>query len=335
MNIQNIPKDNPDFMTDKETKLYIDGQPTKRIIYADASGLKKSGCMRRVQWHIVDGYVPRGQGGWERNYKAGYGTSFHKVYQQILQGKPRPEAIQWGVDWYRENYEKYIPQKYEFRTPEHLESVLRLYYKVHNIDVMSPMKRADGGGYLSEIKFQYPYYEDETMVVYITGTVDLISSYSGRVCVTDHKVTGARDPDDFFFGFELDIQSRMYCWIYYTLTGQILPFLVNGVFIKAPTEKSMLKGIFDGVVFKRNTPIEMDIGKIKFFERWLFDKLNRVIAGVKAGNLADTYDLTGCHELFNSQCVYYNICRLDPAIHQQVLEGGYEKHPYNPLLFQD
>lgn len=329
MNLQNIPKNS------ETGKLFI---PDKKTIYFDASSFKKPTCMRRTKWHQIDGLVPNNSRGWASNYKAGYGTAFHKVFQRVLGGMPIDEAISFGVKFYTDTYGSYISNSpFEFRTPEHLDATLRTYfYRQYKSDLLIPMVNSETGGYLSEIKFEYPYYETSEFVVKIVGTIDLIADYAGRICVTDHKVTGARDMEDFFHSFELDIQSRMYVWMYYTLTGQILPFLVNGIFIRKPTEKSMVKGVFDGVVFQRNNPpLEMTKEKIDFFQSWLFRRLDRIIKGYEEGTLEMDYDLSACKELFNQQCIYYNICRLDPSQQDMVLRGGHKVEPYNPLLFQD
>lgn len=334
---------------------------SKRIIYIDASSLKSDSiCDRRFLLHIIRGYS---QGVRAANYKAGYGTAFHAFLENYYSVPPADRLTQWTrlTNIGMEAYKKYEPHidwtsKFEFRTPDHLHKVMAMYsgrYRLGDSLVPLTFKMPAPEGVipdtssLLEKKFCVPWYEDETLIIYLTGTIDMICDYHGRVIIVDHKSTSTQQAyiGRFFEEFRMSIQGQLYVKIFRQLSGmsEYVPLLINGIFVKKPTKASEEKGIFDGVHFQRSSLIEYTEEQMNQFDEYLQRTLNHILGAIKVYGLKelleDVADLgptnyAACHGRFSS-CPFYEMCALPPKEQILYLKSRYNSETYNPLCFND
>jgi hypothetical protein len=308
---------------------------SKQTYFIDASSLKYSSCLRRFHWKIIEGYSTRGD---DTNYKAGYGTCFHHCMADVFRGMPIKDAIAKAVAEYADRWEKYAPEtsKTECRFAWHLELVLKSYFKSYNNSPgFNPLRNPDDNSPFVEIKFQWPYHSNDSFDIVLAGTIDLVTEYAGYHCVTDHKVTGSYQVAKFMEKFDLDIQPLMYVWMYKQMTGRILPFLCNGVFIKKATQKAMEAGQFDGVTFQRSSIIQYTPEQVDTFEQWLARKLATIITSINNNTGASQFDYSCCHANPLEACAFVHTCKLTPDLFDTSLKSNFVKQQYEPLKFQE
>jgi hypothetical protein len=225
-------------------------EPTSNLLYVDASSsLKDSSCSRRLIYNNYYGYRPQT---YASNYKAGYGSAIHRALEYWY-GCNKSEdiivhqrkAIQLASDYYAP-YTKYITQnEKEYRTPTHLVKTLEEYFKRYNPDAeeLEPIKGVVTPGLL-ETKFTYPAIlldarlKSPHFELIIAGTIDMIAGYQGGEIFVDHKSTGTKFgyKDGFFDELYMSVQMKLYTLMLKKLTGQIFPFMINGIFIKKTTQ---------------------------------------------------------------------------------------------------
>lgn len=343
----------------------------KRIVYIDASSLKSDSlCTRRYLLHIVRGYTI---GLRAANYKAGYGTAFHSFLQYYYGVEPKLRGDIMGTlkTVGLQAYAKYEPHVdmssvFEFRTSDHLGKVIDAYHaRYQRGDSVTPLPfdipapKLSGHllegeiatpteGKLLEQKFCLPWYEDDNLIIYLAGTIDLVADYHDKVIIVDHKSTSTpqRNIDQFFREFEMNIQTQFYVWIFRKLSGMksYVPIMINGIFIKKPTIKVTEAGGFDGVHFQRSQLIEYTNEQMAQFEDWLLDKLSKLLAMLKLydKDLETSNDpielgppeYAACQTRFGT-CPFFELCALPPQEQLGFLRGRYKVEQYNPLAFND
>lgn len=282
--------------------------------YINASILKESNCWRRFFW-ILQGHTPSGF----VNHKMEYGSAFHRALRLYYGNKSttKEELITTAMDYFANVN---VPET-DYRNSVHLFATLVNYFKCYqgndNIDVIN--------GFL-ECKFELEYTKDPHIV--LCGTRDMIGTYCGAKCIIDHKVT-ALQPKTFFEGFELNIQRMFYQWTYWKEHNEILPFVVNGIFISKVTKFNI-----DNFIRKQ---FDINEEQLMWFDNWVTRKLNDIKTHIQLAeihNPMDDFDLSSCEQKFGL-CRFYNVCKFNPSLHRTIIESNYPITPYEPLKFQD
>lgn len=325
----------------------------KRHIYIDASSLKSDfGCDRRYLNHIVRGWT---KGLREANYKAGYGTSFHVFLENYYSESPSLRAVnawtytQKALDMYK-RYEPHInlTDVKEFRTMEHLKKLCEYYPQRYAYgDSITPIpQNKEGSEHLLESKFCVPFAEGEDYIIFLSGTIDMVADYGGRLVIVDHKTTGSWDVDRFFAEFAMNIQTQFYVRMFRLLSGmnEYLPIVVNGIFIKKPTKEAQKKGEWDGARLQRSMIIEYTDEQMAQFEWWLKGALSKIKALVENYkgeilNNDEPYELgtpnySACFGRF-SACPFYEMCAAPASNQIALLKSAYQNEQYSPLHFND
>lgn len=308
----------------------------KQTIYIDASALKESNCDRRLLNTIFFGYSPRGMSHKYSNYKAGYGSAFHKALEYWY-GTPKDQrSITTAVELAFNFYTPYTPfikeSPLEYRTITHLTQAVEAYFTYHQYGDL--IERLSVKSLLPESKFIIPMYEDENFKLILTGTIDLIGLYMGEETFIDHKSTAAYgSKDEYFKDYDLSVQMMVYSWVLDKLIGKRLPCIINGIFLKKPTAKATS---FDGVSFARSNRIWYSDQQMKEFEWWLLAKIELVKNFIKAyhsleKNLEPNYNPAACMGKFG-RCQYFSLCSLSPELRSDLL-ATMDRVPYEPLKF--
>lgn len=326
---------------------------TLPVVYVDASSLKDSSCSRRLIYNNYYGYRYQSSAS---NYKAGYGSAIHRGFE-FYYGSSRTledqkKAIQISSDYYAP-YTKYIPQTdKEYRTPTHLVKTLEEYFKRYNPDseTLEPIKGLVTPGLL-ETKFTYPAIlldprlKSPHFELIIAGTIDMIASYEGREVFLDHKSTGSLlgYKDSFFADLFMSVQMKLYTLILWKLTGQIFPFMINGIFIKRTTQAGEKAKIFDGANFERYGPRTYSEEQLQEFEKWLVERLIGFKHDCEYQHTSNALhpqpphtithpNFAACNPKF--PCQYINVCSLNPSEQGSVLKMMNQEQ-YNPLKFSE
>ncbi len=322
-------------------------KPGQTVVYINASAIKsESNCDLRFLRRVLLGYSKENR---LSNYKAGYGTAFHKGIEVWYDKEPdfRDHTLMHSLINTKvlptfQPYEPYIEAgPYGWRNATHLTQAFTKYCESFPgpTDPLKALKitTSTNGNLkttsLLEQKFCIPYFETPELIVYLVGTIDMPGEYCGELCICDHKTT-SRKPSDFFELFKLNTQAQFYVSNFRRLTGMksYVPFLVNGIFLNKNKVEDEKKGIFNGVTFQRKL-ISYEDEAMKRFENWLNNKLlsicNYLQAYVKFSD-EPSYNPTACDGKWNV-CQYYNVCSGGEQFKDITLQSCFKQEKYNPL----
>lgn len=289
----------------------------------DASLLAKSNCPRRYYWLSQ---------GWRSidsiNYKAEYGTAGHKALQMWYREKSNGNitnienaAIAKAVEYFKP-FEQELDSIYNVW---HLEKVLRAYFELYRNDTtIIPL----GEQKLTETKFLIEDFHG----VDLCGTIDLPCERYGQLSICDHKFTATTQKDTFFKQFSHAIQPMFYVWAYHKMLPEIgyLPFIINGIFIKAPSGKDP-----DCAKFQRGDPIVFSEDRMKWFEEWLIRRINELRYFHDKNRVVPILpEFSACNQGF-PLCQFASVCAHDSDVIEQALQMKFKKTDYNPLTFQE
>lgn len=307
----------------------------RQIIFIDASSLKDTGCLRKFYWSCIRGYKQAEE---TRGYdlKMEYGTAYHLFLQHWYLGKSLQDCVSAAAIYYDKILSLVgtvaLESEYEFRTMSHLLLALKKYAEYY------PRGPQDGLiATATEQKFAFPYWRNDKFTIFLAGTIDLVGSYHGIPVVADHKTTASYIIKNYFDQYELNIQTIFYSWIWNHLNGgegdKFRAALINGIFIKKPTQIASKKGEFDGVKFERSKPFEYTAEQMTQFKLW-FDSKLEIIKGWCNGTrfLQDEFELAFCKTPFGL-CKFFHVCKSPPSSQQMILNNSFVATRYNPLTF--
>ena len=331
----------------------------KITIMIDASSLKHISCFRKFFWMVVKGYKNKEFGsGSKYEYAMAYGSAIHKFLENFYGCKPVDECVNAAIEFYRP-YSDSVPfSDREFRYNTNLIKTCAAYSEqfkrikdrtdggadneeniiIHHDDFQPLLNTEDKK--TIEYKFSIIIYENAKYRLILTGTVDLVCSYRNiELLLVDHKstATSADKSDGFFSEYVLDIQTMLYSKVYkeQLKLDYYPPVLINGIFIKKPTQKAEKLGIFDGVEIKRSPPISYSEEQMEQFNMWF----NERVAEIKLylvnnfDNVERIFNLSQC-KIGGQTCQYFDVCKLPLKFHQGVLDARFEQKQYNPLKFR-
>ena len=303
------------------------------IYMIDASSLKKSSCLLRLQRNNILGLRLKAL----HSYKMAYGTAFHKFLQHWYNGEGFDAAWAAARDYYAPHTTN-LPEE-AFHTGSHLERAVKLYADTfpEGGDMLVPRRSQDGKA-MQEWKFSFPWHKGSNFELALCGTIDMLASYAGQEPIVDHKTSSSFQKDSYFQTYELDIQTMLYSYVCKEFLGfsHYPPVLINGLFLKRPTAKAEKAGYFDGAEFRRSNLISYSDAQMANFVGWLEQKKQDIITFLESGVSRWPADFAACKQSF-SLCDYWQLCRQgsDQEVEEAIIEQNYNKSPYNPLAFQD
>lgn len=321
----------------------------KQTVMIDASSLKHISCFRKFYRMVVKGYKSKDV--YRGDYKMAYGSAIHKFLEGYYGCKPIKDCVQLATDYYKpfNDTVKYSTREFRFNNnliktceayqkafPRSLENDKTILLDSNDFQPHQDIKDKQ----TIEYKFAIVLYENKKYRLVLTGTVDLVCSYAGiDILLVDHKstATSAEYSDDFFSAYTLDIQTMLYSKVYKeALKLDYYPMiLINGIFISKPTKKSEEQGIFDGVEFKRSSPISYSNEQMEQFNIWFNRKIEEITYYMahEFRIAEDSFNLSFCNH-GTYKCQFFDVCKLPVKFHQASLDNNYIIKMYNPLEFR-
>lgn len=307
-------------------------------IYFDASALKDSSCFRKIYWTVVKGYKTEKK---IINYPIAYGNACHKFAERHYCGVDLAENLELTRKYYEPYHDSIqYSEETEFRTLKHLNNVCKKYAQTfpteHDCIQVVRINEVP----LVEQQFAFPVWksEDGKIEVILCGTIDMVADYQGTRVFIDHKTTTSWYKEGYFKQYQMNVQMQLYSWALKKILGTsyYLSCVVNGWFIKKPTDKSEKMGVFDGVKFERSNIIDYSEEQMAQFEGWLSYKLGSILAFFKENKLEEMskhLDYTACNNY--GLCKFFDVCRLKPSVQEDVLNSKFTTIPYEPLKFRE
>ncbi len=319
----------------------------KRQIFIDASSLKESNCFRRLWYKIYFGYKNKE----EKTHKMAFGNGIHVFLENYYNLVPLRECVDKALNFYKPFNETLEESIYEFRTENNLIKICREYSKKFPrkneetilLDTGDFQPLIDSNNKrMVEYKFAIPIWLNENYELILCGTIDMIAEYLDYpLLLIDHKTTALRESDEFFDNYYFDIQPMLYSKVWKDTHNlkTYPPVLINGIFVKKPTQKAEKEGFFDGCSIRRGPIIQYNDSQMQEFEYWLDKKLELVTTILASyedieQTAKNNFDMASCRSVYG-MCEFFNTCKL-PREHQQAkLDYAFEKVVYNPLRFRD
>lgn len=206
----------------------------KYIVMLNASAIKQSTCMRRLQYIMVEGLVPNKNGADGKDHKMEYGTAFHKAIAAHYKEIDNTTALIAGINHYKDIY---VPEN-DFRTAGHLTGCISQYlntYKSDNIKALTTLDKDGVKQYCVERDFCIPYWNNEEIEIILCGTIDMIGSIpSVGPIIVDHKTTSITSITSYLNSYELSPQLLTYkvaCELMFGSGAVDWPCMINGIFL--------------------------------------------------------------------------------------------------------
>lgn len=346
--------------------------PTKRIIMLDASALKISSCRRRLYFTIVEGYRSNLNG-----QAMEFGSAFHLCPKGLEEHGNIGRATQESLKYWREC--KYIPdpkKKYldafmlgkvclNWYTGHYMQDSFSVVRDINNTEEVCPECRAEAQAVVScttcanygyilwptgkpmvEIKFAIPYYEDEHVIIMLSGTMDKVVEHrtSRLLAIGDYKTTAMWNEEEYLAMYELNCQLYVYTL---ALQRMVEACDVNSVLAKhkgkqigAFIDGIFLKGADKDTTFKRSEVFIFKQSDMESFQSMLDDvciTISKMIEissdepgswPIREGLINDS-----CSTKFGS-CQFANVCKAPDSIAaNHVLKRNFIQKPYNPMHF--
>ena len=298
-----------------------------RVLKIDASVLAQSDCLRRFNFIAGEGYKHRGA-----KPSLNFGSGFHKGVEVWYATKGDVEyAIKSALEVY-----PVAANPLDWRTPERLKEDLRNYFKVYTPDTFKA--EFVGGEALVEKQFAFPLFKDGDIEVVLCGTIDRVGEYQGSRVIVDTKTTKASHTKswDLFKSYSMKIQMQTYSYAWHYLTGgrELLPVMMDFVFLSPPTVKPKPGG---NTVFKRSPLILMTEEKLLEYESFLHRRVKQLVEAFKEFGSTPPEEwplnFNCCSGVFGEPCVFFDVCNSPKEARRHILEGDFIKRPFDPLNY--
>lgn len=322
---------------------------SKKIICIDASSLKKSSCGLRMFLSVVEGWTTPKQ-----SNDLLYGTCFHKAVEIYAKTADGFKATEEALKHWDENIDncevKYLAR---YLDRQHLHGALLQYFvAVNTNDIFTRCKYIKvNESALAEMKFSIPLYSDDSVDVLLQGTIDGIFQIDGGCpCIGDWKTTRAKNPEDYFFGYKMSTQLRVYIWAVQWLLKHYPDSPIAQAFKTAPTIGAFIYGAFlskDKIDFQRSQIYRFGKADMLRFEMLLMGEVQKLVDSYKLFAYGGTRPLpeglinNSCQEVFGSYCSYYGACSScvgvqatdEVALFEGMIRNNFVKKDYRPLEF--
>jgi PD-(D/E)XK nuclease superfamily len=316
------------------TNVTYDADTNTYILRLDASLYNESDCERLLLYKAIYGLRAS-----QVNYKADYGTAFHKALKVWYGSKTATiEECFLAASMSYMPVVPFVPDG-DFRQAGHLLSTISQYLQTYTRtnDLLIPSLYS--GSPLLEYNFAWPYIRVEgknsspNIELLLCGTIDMKATVCGQHTIVDHKTTAAWNPQEFCDKAYNSAQLMFYTMMFKKFFPDIVDLgaMLNCVFLSRTGKAT----------FKRSDIIVYSSERLQEFEAGLRLKCYQLITGfdlmLKSGNdNCWTPNYTRCDK-FIAKCEFFEACRLQSKeAREEVLQDVTEftSSVYDPLKFQ-
>ncbi len=319
------------------TFLNLDRCPAsgRYILRLNASLLKGGDCSRHILYKAFYG-LSKSSDMW----KADYGSAVHRALQSYygnrrLTGKEHGQVVSdaraAGLAYYADVF---VPED-DWRNTAHLSATLNSYFKEYATDELEVELLNDVPQL--EKTFEILYYEDDQVIVYLVGTIDMRGAWQEQKVIVDTKVTGnfmyVNKPDKWLESFQLSLPLALYKWAMEKETGDnSYQCMINGLLIKKT-----------GVTFQRRL-FEFSEEHVESTMRWIGRKVKELVENLKwltepdamARKISHPFEknTTQCNNNFG--CAYAPLCLANNPMHEaELITSTFDRKMYDPRRLQE
>jgi len=313
--------------------------PTDKIhISIDASSLSHSACILDYKLTVVDGYKETRQ-----SAPMVYGTAIHKFIDTMFKtGGDLGKSLELGINSFRVPKSGKRNQMYLEDEKHFISSCHGLWYNhiISGKDTYKIMTMPDGTP-ATEINFSIPFYEDDILVVNLSGTIDKLGQFNngGLFAVGDWKTSSSGEPEIHVESYDMAAQLRMYT-LALRLMYRHFPSSILGT-IGAGRIGAFIDGIYirpkaSDNEYARSDVYEFSDRDIAEFEVGLNNLCHRLSKQLEEKIFPREGILNGSCKKGYGKCTFYNYCRQEqPHLKELILKRDLKQESYNPLSFHD
>lgn len=315
-------------------------------IMIDASAMKKGACLLQLFNTVIHGYRPK-----LNSIQIEFGQAFHKFRAHIRTNGTHTygSALQEAIDYFTTVKYTVPSHKKYMDNPDYLKKACLVYLQEYFQDKVKPLYLNNNPAI--ELPFCLPYYVDDTVEVYLTGTIDELGNEEGKInLIVDCKTTSQWDLDKFLQDFLLSGQLLFYrniIKIYHELYASNPNRYANvkclsDLHISDPAvmiDCLNTKGK-DDIKVKRSTKWLIRAETLTEYSKLLSIRIAQLVQAVKDYFLLAKEPLREgmltevCDGRFDKCAFHQSCCMPDDISRKEVLDMTFIKRPYNPLEFQ-
>lgn len=328
--------DNTAPVTSLTPDFQLPATPTdKPTYYLNATALGKSACWRRYYYTTILGMVEH-----RRKPHIEYGVAFHKFAANWRNTGDFQDSVAIAMEHLMApDLLALSDEERKFYTPSHLAQTCYDYAKNYKDDLFSIYRSKKDNQALVEQKFAWPIYEDDSLRILGSGTIDALGTYGTSRCFLDIKTSAVWKVTEYLDSYRLSTQMLFYR----TMLDKIakaydnkelsdMSCLIDGVFISA---KGPTKFIRSEPLIEFNPRIlETFLQCLEEFTKDLTKRLHSCLIYIRGyGAYFPPSGLTcGACETKYGKCEFFDVCADNEYIPGS--KNFYVKE-YNPLRFDE
>ncbi len=198
----------------------------------------------------------------------------------------------------------------------------------------------------SEVTFSIKYWEDETIIINLCGTIDKIGKFhNGCYAIGDWKTTSAWDNDGYFQQYELSRQLRIYLLALRLMShahpestlgkigSQQVGCFIDAIFLNKEANKTEVK---------RSDVYQVSHSDLDAFQLTLDETIVRLVKAVKTGYLPKEGIMNGGCIKYQSiteknfvKCMFWDGCRTNSQVERQLLRQNFRQWTHDPLKYNE
>jgi PD-(D/E)XK nuclease superfamily len=285
-------------------------------------------CPRKYQYHMIEGYVSRGE-----QVHLEYGILYHEAledyeylkYMELTHDEAVRRVVRdilsrtWrdGRPW-RASVDLSPDEKASLKNRENLVRTVVWYLDKFKDDPAKIKMHSVTGRPMTELHFTFEIGGDIKNYPYtLCGHLDRVVEFQDEAFAMDHKTTTTTLGSYYFEQYDPDNQMSLY-----TVACQIaFKTPVRGVIVDAAQIAVGFSRFVRSFIFK--TPDQND--------EWMRD-LGHWLRQAEHYAEANYWPMNdkSCHKF--GGCTFRDICSKSPSVRDKFLETAFERRPWNPLI---
>lgn len=294
---------------------------TKQTYCIDASSLRLTACPQKFINAVVRGLRMAG----EKNFKPAFGIAYHKYKADYLDTGNHSKAMQKALLYYKDISS--APPSGIWS----LECLASVILKDERTTNYYTVLRNKDGKALVEQKFKIPVYEDDHLIICLSGTIDALVMCQGQACFVDHKVTQSWSTDEFIGKYINDHQMMMYSYVLNKLALEQPETF--GMFNGAPFFISMIQLTKTDIKFITSPVVSILPEKMEYLEDHIAHAVGIILDYHHDKSALVHRNYSQC-SVYGS-CTYFPLCAGMRADEDFTIANQYITKPYDPLKFDE
>lgn len=301
----------------------------------DSTSLGDSSCI--LKWHrrVVDGYSSKLMGD-----SMVYGIAVHKFIDMMYKTSGiYPKAMAAAKDLFLRLPTISNPKKPWLRDPNHLTTTCYTVWSTYVEQEASFDVLMLGEGAATEQTFSIPIYEDDYIIVRLTGTIDTLGKFkNGVFAIRDWKTTSSWDNKGYMQQYEMSRQLRIYtlaCKLMAKLHPESALGKIGATKMGAFIDAIFLNAEANKTTFQRSEVHQYSDTEIDEIQMMLEDQCRKLSHAVKTGYLPKEGIVNGTCDGKYGKCMYWHVCKSNPQVGALLLGRDFIQKPFNPLAYNE